>query len=1322
MALPFGPPVLPTPQQLKDRISRLISNDSRRLAGKLDSLRRRVPADVDRAVGDLVREIEGAEGRLRARRASVPRTSYPPDLPISQRREDIARAIDQNQIVVVCGETGSGKTTQLPKICLDLGRGVRGLIGHTQPRRIAATSVSARIADELGVAMGRQVGFKIRFGDKTSGETLIKLMTDGILLAETQNDRWLEAYDTLIIDEAHERSLNIDFLMGYLRTILPKRPDLKVIVTSATIDPDRFANHFTIQGRRPPVVMVSGRAFPVEVVYRPLPEETLEDRDWSLHDHVKAAISEAAHTVDGDILVFLPGEREIREVADDLSAQAPTPNERWAILPLFSRLSSADQMRVFQPFGGRRVVLSTNVAETSVTVPGIRAVVDAGVARIKRYSPRTKVTRLEIESISRASADQRKGRSGRIAPGICYRLYSEDDYRARPEFTDPEIVRSNLAAVILQMKALNLGAVEAFPFVEAPDSRMIKDGYETLLELGAVDERNELTPNGKRLAKLPIDPRIGRMILAAQEENCLSEGLIIAAALSVQDPRERPMDEQDKADMAHRTFRHESSDFLSLLKLWDYFQEAKKALSGSRLRRLCKDSYVSFMRMREWDEVHAQLLGLVKEMEMRPSGKSVLTERDGPDRVQRAVLAGLLGNIGIKGEAGEYTGPRNIKFHIFPGSALHKNGPKWVVATEIVRTSRVYARTVGAIKPEWVEGLAGALLKRSHTNPRWAEETGTVIADERGTIYGLELYARRRVNFGEIDVKAASEIFIQHALVMGEWETRGPFIEHNARVIDEVRRLEAKTRRTDLLLDQQARYDFFARRVPAEINTGVAFERWRAEKEKTEPRVLMMGVDDLLVAGAGVPAAEAFPDVLTIGDAKLPLRYALNPGKDDDGVTVRLPLEALARLDGTRFDWTVPGWLDEKLQTILKGLSKDFRRALPHSSLLASKLLPDLKFGEGDLFERLMRLIRLETGADVPEAELRAVMLPTHLRMRFEVVGEDGGVLAVGRDLGPIREKLAPKLRERFLTISDPAFTKDKIKVWDFGVLASSVQIRRFGMAVEAYPAIVDMKESVSIKLFDSPAAADEGLRPGLRRLAILTAGEEFRKATAFLPAADRLALSYAVLGKASELKPLMREVIADRAFLADDAGLLKAEVLPRDAKAFEKFVDRGLSRLGRAIDEVATLFEQILTGWHAVHALLGKPSPAGWAPVIVDVREQMALLCPPGFMATTPYENMRHYPRYFAAIQLRLMRLGGDGIGKDLRKLAELQPWWRSYATLAVQDPVRSDRDPAVRQMRWMIEEYRVSLFAQELRTAFPVSVKRLGEQWNGRVVGATK
>lgn len=1169
----------------------------------------------------------------------------------------------------------------------------------------------------MGVALGRQVGFKIRFGDKTSSETLVKLMTDGILLAETQRDRLLSAYDTLIIDEAHERSLNIDFLMGYLRTILPKRPDLKVVITSATIDPERFANHFTVGGRRPPIVMVSGRAHPVEVVYRPLPEETLEDRDWSLHDHVKAAISEAAHTVDGDILVFLPGEREIREVADDLVASSPTAGDRWAILPLFSRLSSAEQQRVFQPFGGRRVVLSTNVAETSVTVPGIRAVVDAGMARIKRYSPRTKVTRLEIENISRASADQRKGRAGRIAPGVCYRLYSEDDFRARAEFTDPEILRSNLAAVILQMKALRLGDVEQFPFVEAPDSRMIKDGYETLLELGAVDEARELTQLGQRLAKLPIDPRVGRMILAAHDENCLTEGLVIASALSVQDPRERPTDEQDKADAAHRTFRHESSDFLSLLKLWEYYREAKKVLSGSRLRRLCKDSYLSFMRMREWDEVHSQLAGLLDEMKLKGTGKPAHA-----DAVHRAVLAGLLGNIGIKGEAGEYTGPRGNKFFIFPGSALHKNGPKWVVASEIVRTSRVYARMVAPIKPEWVERLAGALLKKSHTNPRWAEETGTVIADERGTIYGLELYSRRRVNFGEIDPAAAKEVFIQHALVMGEWETTALFVEHNARVLDELHRLEAKTRRTDMLLDQQARFDFFAKRVPIEINTGHAFEQWRAEKEKTEPRFLMMSIDDLLVAGTGMPAADAFPDVLTIGDAKLPLRYVLNVGKDDDGVTVRLPLEALARVDGARFDWVVPGWLDEKVQTILKGLPKDYRRALPHPTLLAAKLMPELKFGEGDLFERLMRLIRLETGADVPEAELRAVMLPNYLRMRFEVVGEDGAILAVGRDLGPIRDMLAPKLRERFLTISDPTFTKDKIKSWDFGTLETSVQIKRFGMSVEAYPAIVDMKESVSIKLFDSPAAADEAMRPGLRRLAIMSAGEEFRKATAFLPAADRLALSYAVIGKAAELKPLMRELIADRAFLADEAGVLKAEALPRNVKEFEKFVDRGLSRLGRAIDEVATLFEQILTGWHAVQGLVARPSVAAWAPVIVDVREQMALLAPPGFMGKTPYENLRHYPRYFAAIQLRLMRLGGDGLTKDLRKMAEVAPWWRSYASLVMQDPARAERDPALRQMRWMIEEYRVSLFAQELRTAFPVSVKRLGEQWNGKVVGKDK
>ncbi|MFZ4576117.1 MAG: ATP-dependent RNA helicase HrpA [Phycisphaerales bacterium] len=831
----------PTPAALAARIDGLALSDRRRLGGRLHGLRGKGLADeaLDREIAGLLRDIEIAEGRLEARARSFPKRKYPEDLPISQRRDEIAAAIDRNQVVVVCGETGSGKTTQLPKICLDLGRGVRGLIGHTQPRRIAATSVAARVSWELGVPLGEFVGFKIRFGDKTSDRTVLKMMTDGMLLAETETDRMLERYDTIIIDEAHERSLNIDFLLGFLKTLLPRRPDLKVIVTSATIDPERFAKHFEDRHGRPaPIISVSGRTYPVDVVYHPLPEDNEDDRDWTLHDHIVEAIDELGRMGDGDILVFLPGEREIREVAEDLAKHRVPGTPQLAVLPLYSRLSSAEQQRVFEPIPGRRIVLATNVAETSVTVPGIRYVIDPGYARLNRYSGRTKVQRLEVEPISRASADQRKGRCGRVGPGVCIRLYSEEDFKARQEFTDPEIVRSNLAAVILRMKALKLGEVERFPFVEPPDSRLIKDGYDTLYELGAVDEKQELTKVGQELSKLPLDPRIGRMLLAAQQEGCLAEMLVIASALSVQDPRERPMDKADEADGMHAKFRDATSDFGSYLKLWAWHRHNREAMGGSKLRKVCKDHYLSFMRMREWDEVHRQLASLAEDLGYKANDKPADQEA-----VHRALLAGLLSNIGLRTEQGDYLGARGMKFSIFPGSALFRSQPKWAMAAEIVRTTRVYARTVAPLKPEWVESIAKGLLKKTYSDPHWVEQTGTVVAHERATLFGLEIYAKRRVHYGPINPAEARQLFIHHALVEGEIDTSGRFLRHNMELREQIREMEQKARRLDLLADHQTQYEFYSSRIPADVYTTASFDRWRAQAEKEDAEILFMHAD-----------------------------------------------------------------------------------------------------------------------------------------------------------------------------------------------------------------------------------------------------------------------------------------------------------------------------------------------------------------------------------------------------------------------------------------------------------------------------------------------
>ena len=1283
--------------------------DSRRLDSKLNALRaKQLSGDaLDREIAELSRLIAQCESRVEARVKSVPARVYPAELPVSQRRDEIARAIENNRVVVLCGETGSGKTTQLPKICLDIGRGVRGKIGHTQPRRIAASSVATRVAGELNTRLGETVGYKIRFGDKTSDRTLIKMMTDGILLAETQNDRDLLEYDTIIIDEAHERSLNIDFLLGYLKTLLPRRPDLKVIVTSATIDPERFAKHFADEAGNPaPILLVSGRTYPVETIYRPLPELNEDDRDWSLHDHIVEAVDEAVRHGPGDILVFLPGEREIREVADDLAKRAPSRVEKLHVLPLYSRLSGAEQQRVFEPFGGRRVVLSTNVAETSVTVPGIRYVIDPGFARLNRYSGRTKVQRLEVEPISRASADQRKGRCGRVGPGVCFRLYADQDFASRPEFTDPEIVRSNLAAVILRMKALRLGEVERFPFVEAPDSRLIKDGYDTLRELGAVDDHDNLTKIGIELSKFPLDPRIGRMLLAANQEGCLSEMIVIAAALAVQDPRERPMDRAEESDIAHAVFRDAQSDFGTLLKLWRWFEQHRANVGGSRLRKLCKEHFLSYMRMREWDEVQRQITQLLEELEYKRSDKTAPN-----DAIHRALLAGLLANIGVRNEQGEYVGARGMKFHVFPGSALFKNQPKWVMAAEIVRTSRVYARTVAPMAPEWVERIAAPLLKKTYADPHWVEHTGTVVAHERATLFGLEIYAKRRVHYGPISPSESRTLFIHHALVEGEITTGGRFLRHNMELRERIRDLEHKARRTDLLADHQTQYDFYAARIPQDVYTTSGFEKWRAHVEKADPEILFMRREDLLLRTNEPVRDEEFPDHMVIGGARMPLRYRLEPGAIDDGVTLRVPLEALSMLDERRFEWLVPGMLEDKIQLIVKSLPKHLRRALPHPSAFVPELLDQLGKPEGGLCERIATIIRLKVGVDVLPDEIRAIELPPHSHMNFEVIDSKGDILASGRNLGVIRTKLAPRIREGFSKLTADNLTRDHLKRWSFGELPEAVDVRRFGMTVRAFPALVDMKNSVSIKLFDTRAGADESMRFGLRRLCMLAADADFKKYTQFLPAADRLAMRYAPLGDVSEFKSLLREVIADRAFLYDDSGPIPDSRLPRDSDAFDAVVASGLSKLGRAMDDVVETVEAILNGVYAVRASFGDRPPAAWAPVIADIAGQLDTLMPKGFLAATPFERLKHYPRYLAAIQRRISKLSGDGLPKDLRKLADLEPYKRLYAEFVKSDPQRARNDASLHRLGWMIEEFRVSLFAQELKTSVPVSSKRLDE-----------
>ena len=1249
-------------------------------------------------VEKLSQELERSVSRRRRRAENLPRPRYELDLPVVAKREDIARAIAANQVCVICGETGSGKTTQLPKICLELGRGVAGMIGHTQPRRIAARTVAARIAEELGTPLGPHpgpVGYKVRFGDKTGPDTYIKVMTDGILLAETQGDRWLEQYDTIIIDEAHERSLNIDFLLGYLRQLLPRRPELKVIITSATIDPQRFASHFDVSGRPAPIVEVSGRTYPVEVRYRPRASDDPDDLERDQEAGILAAVDELAAMDRGDILIFLAGEREIRQTAEALRKHHPVGTE---ILPLFARLSAAEQMRVFQPHQNRRIVLATNVAETSLTVPGIKYVIDPGFARISRYGHRTKVQRLPIEPVSRASADQRKGRCGRVQAGVCIRLYAEDDYLARPQFTDPEILRTNLASVILQMKSLRLGDVEAFPFVEPPDSRMIKDGYETLHELGAIDDQNELTRLGAQLAKLPIDPRVGRMILEANKEGCLSEVLVIAAALSVQDPRERPMNAQDAADQAHARYKDEHSDFVWLLNLWNEYQKQGEHLSSSKLKRWCQQGFLSFMRMREWEDIHQQLHGLVADMGFHPSSRPTDYAS-----LHRALLSGLLANIGTRAETFEYAGARGSKFHIFPGSGLFKKGPKWVAAAEIVQTTRLYARTVAKIEPEWIEALAGHLVKRSYFDAHWSKEGGQVMAFEKVQLFGVELVARRRVSYGPVEPAKAREIFIHHALVEGDTRTRMPFLEHNLELIAEVRTLEAKARRQDILADLKAIHAFYDQRLPAEVCSIALLEKWRKQAERENPRLLYMRREDLMTRDAADVTPETFPDAVAVAGTRLNLEYVLDPGGPTDGITVTVPIEALLAVDEKRGEWLVPGLLKEKILALFRCMPKAYRKLMDPAPALAEQCAAAMKFGAGDLYEMLTSTIKQLRNVQVAREAWQPRGIPDHLRMNYLVVDERGKELARGRDLTDLKTRLAGKAKASFGKLAQSAADRDGLTTWDFGPLAERSEIDRGGIRLVAYPALIDQQTSVSLRMLDSEQAATEATHLGLRRLFMLAARDELVYHLRLITDMPQMALLYAEQGGAERLKQELTELAAERAFLSAGDGPI------RDKAAFDARLSAGWKRIGPAMKEASGLLREILAARHTLVVKLSERTPPAWAATVADIRDQVARLTPKGFIAGTPYEQLKHLPRYLNAARIRLEKLQNAGLQRDARWLAELQPFWQRY----VQRAASAVQDPALRNYRWMLEEFRVSLFAQELGTAAPVSVKRLEEQW---------
>ena len=1458
------------------------------LRRRLRSLRQRRERGqpCDQGLTQMRQALAASHALVERRRLLVPNIQYPEELPVSERRAEVADLIARHQVVVLCGETGSGKSTQLPKICLELGRGVLGRIGHTQPRRIAARTLASRVAQELGGETGGLVGYKVRFHDRVRPETGIKLMTDGILLAEIQQDRFLNEYDTLIIDEAHERGLNIDFLLGYLRNLLPRRPDLKVIVTSATIDPQRFARHFAdAAGNLAPIIEISGRTYPVEVRYRPPEEENVGERDEAMQLAISQAVDELAKAGRGDILVFLSGEREIRETAETLRKHHPPSTE---ILPLYARQSPAEQARVFQAHGTRRVVLATNVAETSLTVPGIHYVIDPGFARVSRYSHRGKVQRLPVELVSQASANQRQGRCGRVAAGICIRLYAEDNFQARAAYTEPEIQRANLAAVILQMKLLGFGDIAAFPFIDPPDPRLVADGYRTLEELAAIDDQGELTPLGRQLARLPLDPRIGRMLLAAVDLGCLAEMLVIASALSVQDPRERPLEQRQAADEIHATLNHPESDFLSFLNLWQFLEKERAHLTKNKFRQLCQRHFLSWNRVTEWRDVHTQLHGQMAEMgfrvqepgsldavtgtgsPVRPDGRPPLPSppptggrgqerppvaplspplrrrgseapllgrgqgrKPGEERGRKAsqeqirnadqdqvrkisqeqgrtgglaqggaegrfaalhlaLLSGLLGNIGFKDEGREYQGARNSRFLIHPSSGLFEQQPKWIAAAERVETTRQYGRIVARVQPAWIEEAGRHLLQRTYFEPHWQAASGQVAAFEKVTLFGVTLVPKRRVNYGPINPAEARAIFIRFALTAGDFESRAPFWRHNRELIAYIQHLEAKSRRRDILVDEDAIHAFYEQRVPAGIYSTPLFERWLRQATQKDPKLLHMRMEDAMRHEAAAVTAQAFPDSLQVGATALPLEYRFDPGETNDGLTLVVPAPLINQVSPDRCAWLVPGLLPELIAALLRGLPKAWRKLLVPIPDTAERLAARLQPADRPLLQALGEEVKALTGLQIPEDAWDPAAVPAHLRMKFRLVDEGGRALAAGDDYADLKRRFGGSGRQAFAAIPSQGLEREGITRWDFGELPESVDLDRAGIKLRGYPALVDEGDSVAVRVLDSPEGAELAQRAGLRRLFMLGLAGEVRQLRRNLPGLDRLRLQYAKApqpawgqggapgseepplpsppppggrekcgsvrphltgskgsqgpaNRQSSSQPLTQatqEVGASSSSnraasaatgkttagvhpkhkpldLADEVlaliiDLTFIEELPpiRDRAAFEARLASRRSRLPQVASEVLALVGRILDDYQGMRQGLGGITQVNWLPSVRDLQAQLDGLVFRGFLLAVPYARLKDYPRYLKAARERLDKLF-HAAGRDQERLRELQPLldkWRER-TAAVQDLGR--RDPRLEEIRWMLEELRISFFAQHIGTAYPISLKRIEARW---------
>ncbi|WP_241384349.1 ATP-dependent RNA helicase HrpA [Rhodococcus sp. CH91] len=1283
----------PNRRELRAALSEVSLRDENRLRRRLDRAR-----DAD-AVAAVAAEIETARGRLVARAGSVPEIRYPEDLPVSQRKDDIAAAIRDHQVVVVAGETGSGKTTQLPKICLELGRGVRGLIGHTQPRRIAARAVAERLAEELDTELGDTVGYTVRFTDHVSDSTLVKLMTDGILLAEIQRDRLLRQYDTLIIDEAHERSLNIDFLLGYLAQLLPRRPDLKVIITSATIDPERFARHFAdAHGTPAPIVEVSGRTYPVEVRYRPLTVEvgdTLVDRDPV--DAVCEAVEELQREGDGDILVFLSGEREIRDTADALHDRKLRNTE---ILPLYGRLSAAEQHRVFTPHTGRRVVLSTNVAETSLTVPGIRYVVDPGTARISRYSVRTKVQRLPIEPISQASARQRAGRCGRVADGICIRLYSEDDFDSRPEFTEPEILRTNLASVVLQMTALGLGDIEEFPFVEPPDPRAIRDGIALLEELGALepakkDEGPRLTATGREIARLPVDPRMARMIVEGHRNGCLREVLIIVSALSIQDVRERPAEFQQAADEKHARFAVEGSDFLAYLRLWDYLKEQRRSLSSGRFRRLCRDEFLHWLRIREWQDLQGQLRQITVGMGWETHHREV-----NADEVHRSLLAGLLSHIGLReGDKRDYLGARGARFAIFPGSSLFKKPPRWVMAAELVETSRLWARTAARIEPEWVEKLAPHLIKRTYSEPHWSTRRESAMAYERVTLYGIPLVAARPVPYGRIDPEVSRELFIRHALVQGEWRTQHTFFHDNRALLEDVEELEHRARRRDIVVDDETLFDFYDRRIGPEVVSARHFDTWWKKTRRTQPDLLTFTPETVVNQDAASVLEGDYPDAWRQGEIQFPLTYQFEPGTEEDGVTARVPVALLANLRNVGFDWLVPGMRTELVTALIKTLPKHLRRQVVPAPDFAAAALASVTPRSEPLVNAMARELSRLGRCTIEPSDFDPKALPGHLRMTFAAVDEKGKVLGRSKSLAALRTQLSSRV-DAEVSRAASGTERAAAVVWTaetLGSLPATVTREVGGQQVTGYPALVPEGDGVAVRVLSTPQAQQNATRRGLRALLLASAPTKAKAVTSGLTNMERLALGTNPDGSFDALIEDCRACAVDDLIAAHGAAV-------RTPEEFERLAATVRSQLPGRVARLLKALVPVLSRGHEVGVLLDRLT----GEAADDVREQLQSLLFPGFVTELGSRRLADLPRYLAAAAQRLEALPASA-HRDAAGMDVLDRVYGAYDKLLARLPEERRTAPEVVEIYWMIEELRVSLFAQGLGTRIPVSEKRV-------------